>query len=535
MWETVKCDVLVIGGGAAAARAAVEAADKGASVVLVDKGTFEASGSSPVALNGLATTIAEDDSPQLYFKDMVEDGYYLNDQNLVWEAAQGAEENVFQLERLGFIFHKKGEKYQFAKGVGHSAHREVIFDRETSYLNPVALLGKEAWKRGVKLYDHIMVSGLLKRGERVVGAVGFNQQRKCYHFSAKTVVLAAGGANYLYSNTCERINKRNFRTTGDAFGLAFHAEIPLMDLEFTNFREGEGHRLARLGAKLVNAQGQFIMERYASDKLERAPRGKLVEAISTENYEGRGPVYWQLPPEMKEEEIKLLGHQFHLEERRFRVIIDYQRLLGGIRINHDAETNLKGLLAAGESAGGFHGADRMQGAAFLETTFFGARAGAVAAQLAHEASQPRIAIQPIEEELARINRFKGKLPPDTVLQETRNIMWEKVGVLREESDIKQALALIQSIRREKIPRMSADDLFACLEAENLALTAEMVARAALIRQESRGCHVRRDFPGKNDSQWRKHIAVYNRNGEMVLEILPVISLSQAERYKENIA
>ncbi len=530
MWQTVKGDVLVIGGGMAAARAAVEAAGMDVSVVLVDKGSFEASGTSPPSLNGIASTLGEG-SPQILFKDLVEDGYQLNDQNLVWEAAKGAADNIYQLEKMGFAFRKEGGKYHFAHVVGHSAPYEMLYDHQASLMNPMAVIGKEAWRRGVKLCDHIMVTRLLKKGERVVGAVGFSRDGQCYHFAAKAVVLAAGGANHLYINTCERINARNFRTTGDAFALAFHAGLPLIGMEFSNFREGEGHRLARIGARLINAKGEKIMERYSPGKLERAPRGKLVEAIATENYEGRGPVTWQLPAETREEDREHLEYFTHVHGSNFEAIIDFQRLLGGARINHDAETSLKGLMAAGESAGGFHGADRMQGGGFLETTFFGARAGATAAQFAGKSSQPRISTEFIEEELDRVNKLKGKIQGETVIQEIRKVMWEKAGVIRTESDLKDALERIQSIRKDKVPKMSREDLFACFEAQNLALTAEMVARSALMRQESRGFHRRRDYPDRNDQLWRKHIAVYNSNGEVVLESLPVVTLSPSERYK----
>lgn len=528
MWQTVKSDVLVIGGGMAAARAAVEAASGDTSVVLVDKGSFESSGTSPPSLNGLASTLGEG-SPQILFKDLVEDGYHLNDQNLVWEAAKNAADNVYQLEKMGFAFRKEGDNYFFAHVVGHSAPYELVYDHKASYLNPVSLVGKEAWRRGVKLCDHIMVTRILKKGERAVGAVGFSQDGKCYHFAAKAVVLAAGGANHLFINTCQRINGRGFRTTGDAFALAFYAGVPLIDMEFSNFREGEAHRLARIGARLVNKSGEKIMERYAPGKLERAPRGKLVEAIATENYEGKGPVRWQLPASIREEDQEHLDFYHQKLGRNYTAYIDFQRLLGGARINHDAETNLKGLMAAGESAGGFHGADRMQGGGFLETTFFGARAGATVAQFAHKASQPRISTELIEEELDRVNKLKGKIQAEAVIKEVRELMWEKVGVIRTESDLKEALTRIQTIRGEKVPKMSREDLFACFEAANLALTAEMVIRAALIRQESRGFHRRRDYPDMNDEVWRKHIAICNQNGNISLESLPVVSLSPPER------
>lgn len=529
MWQTVLSDVLVIGGGMAAVRAAVEAAGTGANVALVDKGTFEASGSSPLSLTGLASTLGEGDSPELLFSDLVRDGYFLSDQNLAWEAAKGAEENVHQLEQFGFIFERKKDgTYVSYKGVGHSAPRGVLYDHVACQLNPVALLGKEAWRRRVRLCDRIMITRLLRRGKGLVGATGVSHQGQGYLFQAKAIVLAAGGANYLYPNSCSRINNRRFRTTGDALCLAFYAGAPLIDLEFPNFREGEGAPLSKLGARLLDSQGKPIMEKYAPDRLERAPRGKLVEAIYRENQEGRGPIRWQLPREVNEEYRTLYERYRSQYGLSFEALIDYQRLLGGAHINERAATPVPGLFAAGESAGGFNGADRMQGASFLETTFFGTQAGASAARYARERGEVKVDVRQAERELSRLNRCQGSLPPEEVIAEVRQTMWEKVGVIRNAASIKKALATLALIRREKVPEMSAKELFPALEAENLALTAEMVAHAALMREESRGTHLRADFPRQDDKKWLKHIAVSNQEGEIALDTLPVVTLPQGE-------
>jgi len=169
MVKTVKSNVLIIGGGMAASTAAVAAAGNGAETVLVDKGTFTASGSSPVGLHGLANTINPIDSPDLLYEDLLRAGNNLNEQNLIWEAAKGAKDIQRFLESIGILFLKKPDgEYWFFKGVGHSQPRCLSIDPGVG-LSPQAVMGLEAWKRGVKLHDNITITKILGDKDGVTG------------------------------------------------------------------------------------------------------------------------------------------------------------------------------------------------------------------------------------------------------------------------------------------------------------------------------------------------------------------------------
>jgi succinate dehydrogenase/fumarate reductase flavoprotein subunit len=232
--------VLVIGGGMAAVVAAMEAAGKGASTVLVDQGAFLASGSSPVSLHGFGTTTSPDDSPDTLFKDLLRVGQSLNEQNLILEAAQGAAKNQRFFESIGIRFLRQPDgKYSYYKGVGHSVKRGLDVDKDLMGLSGLTVVGKEAWRRGVRLCDNVRVTKILGNKDGVTGALGVSRNGSFYLFDSKAVILAAGGANNLYPNACSQIKNHKYWTVGDAFALAFDLGVSLIDMEFPNFRRGE--------------------------------------------------------------------------------------------------------------------------------------------------------------------------------------------------------------------------------------------------------------------------------------------------------
>jgi fumarate reductase (CoM/CoB) subunit A len=201
--------------------------------------------------------------------------------------------------------------------------------------------------------------------------------------------------------------------------------------------------------------------------------------------------------------------------------IDYQRLLGGARINEKAETEVPHLFAAGESAGGLHGADRMQGGAFLETQIFGARAGYHAAKLALETDDVDIDRGELDQEKTRIKGIHGSIEPVKVLEAVQKMMWEQVGVIRNAKGLSKASENLAQWKKELVPDLSGKDIHAALESANLLLTAEMVTHAALAREESRGSHRRSDFPEQDDKKWKTHVAIRNVGGEMAVSTIPV--------------
>jgi fumarate reductase (CoM/CoB) subunit A len=271
--ETINTDVLVIGGGGAAVRAAIEAAGAGVKVDLVDKGEVGKSGSSPRALVGFAANFGKDDSDKLFFQDWLKASGNICDQNLVWGAVTRSREAVEELEAMGVKFMRNPDGSLFlSRRAGHSVARGLMTQSEgPEHANIVKALRAEAEKRGVHLREGIMITRLFKKNGRVIGAAGVNRKGELSVFSAGAVVLAAGGANRLYPNVADGIEDPMYRTTGDAFSLAFYAGAPLIDMEFAQFRDSPPAG-AIYGAKYLNALGERFMEKYDPVALEKAPR-----------------------------------------------------------------------------------------------------------------------------------------------------------------------------------------------------------------------------------------------------------------------
>jgi fumarate reductase (CoM/CoB) subunit A len=235
---------------------------------------------------------------------------------------------------------------------------------------------------------------------------------------------------------------------------------------------------------------------------------------------GRGPIKWEVGGIEEAEAASISSDRKYTAHQLIEVGIDFQRILGGIRINEKAETALRGLFAAGEASGGVQGAGRMQGAGFLETQVFGANAGKNAASAALNSELSEISSAQLRDEETRIGNIKGDVSPEEVTQSLQKIMWEQVGIVRSRSGLTDAVAKFDQLKEKNASRLAGDDIFDALEAANLLFTARIISRAALTREETRGAHIRSDYP-QTDIGWRKHVCVSNRGGEIDLSTMPV--------------
>jgi len=521
MTEIIQTDVLVIGGGAAAARAGLEASNLGVDVTLVDKGSLGNSGSSPRCLLGICVPLAVDDSPETFYEDWTRVSGGISDQPLIWECTSNAAANILQLTESGLDFAKeRSGNYYLYQGAGHSRPRNLTIQYKRPGTNLMTVLGNKMKRRGGRILEEIFITKLLKTGDAVTGAVGISSRGDVILFRAKAVVLACGGANRMYPCNPDWIRDEIYRTTGDAFALAFHAGATLVDMEFPNFRESPPGA-TRGGGKYFNARGERFMERYDPVALEKAPRQLTVSAIYTEMREGRGPVYWHIDKDLLQRDPSM--SQRFGGRKRVKLGIEFQRLLGGVRINERAETDVPHLYAAGESAGGVHGADRMQGTSFLETQIFGARAGYHAARLASQTGDADIDMRHAEEETARIKGINGVIKPSHLRKEIQETMWEEVGIIRSTDSLLKAAATVSRLKEEQIPRLSGKNIFTAVECLNMLLTADLIIHSALKREESRGSHRRKDFPDTNNIYWQRHVAIRKINEEIAMTTIPVSS------------
>ncbi|MFC2060820.1 FAD-binding protein, partial [Chloroflexota bacterium] len=354
-----------------------------------------------------------------------------------------------------------------------------------------------------------------------VGAVGVSQKGDITVFKAKAVILAAGGANRLFPNVASTIAEPSYGTYGAGFHLAFDVGAPLVDMEFVQFRDSPPGA-ARYGGRYLNSLGERFMERYDPQALEKTTRCRVVEAIYRETVAGRGPINWEVAGIRETEKEMMLAQEF-VGKKFVEIVIDFQRCLGGTRINERAETPVPGLFAAGESSGGVHGCNRMQGDAFLETQVFGANAGRNAAALAQNIEITDVAPSQIEEEKSRLSHISGTLDPAGVTASVQKTMWEQAGVIRDKVHLQDAISKFEQLRKETALQLSGDDLFAALEAADLILTGELVARAALAREETRGAQIRDDYPDADDKNWLKHVCLTSRGGDIAVSTVPVVT------------
>ena len=525
MTQTIETDVLVIGGGSAATRAAIEAARLGVKVTLVDKGVVSESGSSPNALVGFSAQLVEEDSDELFLQDWLNASGGICDQNLVMEAVRQGGETAKFCDDIGVDFLRNPDGSWFiSQRAGHSAKRTLMAKGVgKKHANVILAFRAAAIEQGVEFHEGVMVTRLLKQDDEIVGAFGIDASGEEFVFSAKSVVLATGGVNRLYPCICAGLEAPVSRTTGDGYSLGFHAGAPIIDMEFTQFRDSPPAGPI-FGAHYMNNIGERIMEKYDPVALERAPRHMMAKAVYWENFEGRGPVVWYVEDDQVAKSRAPVGLEY-TGGQVVEITLQFQRLMGGAKINEKAETAIPRLFAAGESSGGIQGGDRMQGCGFLETQVFGGIAGKNAAALAQ--TEARVAIDPaiIAEEQSRLAKVAkgGSEDPAKFVETVQTIMWEQAGVVSDKETLEDAISKLVSLRKDVVPQLDGDNMFAALEAANQVLTSEMVARAKLAREETRSCSNRRDFP-EADENWIKHVSITKDGDDIAMSTIPVVTL-----------
>jgi fumarate reductase (CoM/CoB) subunit A len=286
------------------------------------------------------------------------------------------------------------------------------------------------------------------------------------------------------------------------------------------------------------------MKRY-DPRLELAGRDVVARAIATEILEGRGTpnggVYLSvahLDARIIEERLKTMLRQFldtgvDIRKEPMEVAPTAHHLMGGLVIDENAATSLKGLWAAGEVTGGIHGGNRLGGNALADTQVFGKRAGENAAKHAKKVGKPPINLAQVKKEVERARSFlerKEGIRPVQIRTKLAELMWDKVGIFRTGKELREAISEIERIKTEELPRLYVTgkgtrynhEWIKALEVENMVLTAEMIARAALMREESRGAHYRRDFPKTDNKNWFVNIVIKQENGEMTFKKPPVV-------------
>jgi fumarate reductase (CoM/CoB) subunit A len=555
--STHKTDILIIGGGGAAAMAALEASRLGIKPLLVCKDTF-LGGATVQASGGTAIPFLLEDSPETFIADTLASGAFINNHILVRILAEEARKIFFGLEEEGFILDRSSPDQIRAtkRSEGHSFLRSYADRRQTHGV--VNFLKQRVFQEKIPLLEERIVLRLFTEEGRIQGALLFSLEDGEFELiSSRLVVLATGGCGQLYS-----ITTNSNCLTGDGYALAFQAGAELMDMEMVQFlplafpfpatiRGAIIGMCSLFGPKvrLYSGLGERYMGRYAPSELEYATRDVVARANYLEIQEGRGTKRRTIivdPTENDRSKLKeyrdssaviygmlaeTFGEKAAAWEAPFEAIPSQHFMMGGVKIDERCRSSVRNLLCCGEVSGGIHGANRLSGNALTEIYVFGRRAGRTAVDQAPgiplKLPHPEIIRAEVDRIVALLNNSRG-VSPFRFKQELQKVMWDCVGIVRDGEGLKRALENFCTLER-KFCRISTKckekhwnrQWLEVLELGLMLQTAKLIATSALCRQESRGSHYRRDFPDP-DGDWLKNIVLCkDQNGEIKITFTPV--------------
>ncbi|MFX1339873.1 MAG: FAD-binding protein [Promethearchaeota archaeon] len=530
----IKTDVLIIGGGGAAARAAIEVSKFPVNVAMVIKGRFP-SGTTPIAMGSMAAVLREDDNPEIFYQDIISGGYFLNNRKLARILANESK-NVFEdLNNFGTEFRKTNKGILY---IGHPTGTSKPRAALTVDHNFMKGLVSEVKETPIKIWEQIMITDLLRVNNSVIGAIGFNYiTGESFTFSTKAIILATGGLGQIF-----KLTSMPPGATGDGYVMGLSVGAELMDMEFTQAMVcviyPEAIRglappfdgFVKFGAKFYNGLKERFMERYEPEKMEDVTRDVASICVFKEIQAGRGtshggvimdisPIPWSL---LK----SLMPKIYHAYDRQgldaTKIGIEWapgcHHQMGGLIVNERCETNIKGLYAVGEVVGGVHGANRLGGNSLTATQVFGKIAGQNAAEFAKSVSHkklPHEIIEQKEKSLYEIYERADGVNYSEVKEKIKEIMSNYAWIIKNEKNLNLALESIIKLKKEKIklPEKTYRHLKGALETLNMIEVSELVVRASLIRTESRGAHYREDYPYQDDKNWLKNIIFYKEKDE----------------------
>jgi succinate dehydrogenase/fumarate reductase flavoprotein subunit len=540
--ERIRADVAVLGSGGAGLMAARHAslADPGLRVVLVSKGLVGRSGCSVMA-QGFNAALGPDDDPSIHLDDLVRGGAYLADQELAWAVAHDAPATIAELvDDLGCAFDRAPDgSIHLAPFPGQSRDRKV-HRRHLTGLEILTRLRDDLAGRGTTVLEDTRGLDLLVDDDGVRGLLALDVRRGVpLVIDCPVVILAAGGsvaASY-------RIATPAREKTGDGQAMALRAGVPLRDMEMVQFLSvglavgsskltgallEEALRFA--GAELRDASGERFMERY-DERAERAPRDVVAAACFEEIRDGRGTVDGAVLLDCRPIGRATLEARFaDLVERARLVGVDLADRpvpiapaahigVGGVVIDPHARTPLPGLLAAGEDAGGVHGASWAGGNGIAESTVFGRRAGLTAAHDARaRAGRPPTSDAQVAARLTERLSIPADAPPTgeaastaaELADELGVLLWDQLGLRRDAAGIGQAAGRLADLdahrRRLPIAAGPASQRWQdALDLESRLLVAGAVAASAAARPASLGVHRRSDGPTETVADRTIHV------------------------------
>ncbi len=544
-------DVVIVGAGGAGMRAAIEAGTD-TKVAVVSK-LFPTRSHTGAAQGGMAAALAnvEEDSWEWHTFDTVKGGDYLVDQDAAEILAKESVQAVIDLENMGLPFNRTPDgKIDQRRFGGHTRDHGKAPVRRSCYAADrtghmiLQTLYQNCVKLGIEFYNEFYVLDLVMNKGKPAGVVAYELATGDIHvFSGKSIIFATGGFGKIYKTTS------NAHTlTGDGVGIIYRKGLPLEDMEFYQFHPtglaGLGILLSEAargeGGILRNAAGERFMERYAPTIKDLAPRDMVARAMANEVREGRGGgpnkdyVFLDLThlepavidaklPDITEFARTYLGVEPYTEPVPVFPTAHYA--MGGIPTNIKAEvlsdndTVVPGLYAAGECACvSVHGANRLGTNSLLDINVFGKRAGKYAVEYARTAKQvplPENAADEVLAMLEKVRKAKGKEKVAQLRKELQETMDKNAQVFRTEETLQEAWDKIMELRGryENISiqdqgRRFNTDLLEAIELGFLLDLAEVTVITCRERRESRGAHLREDFPDRDDKKFMVHSMAY---------------------------
>jgi len=549
MTMTIETDVLVVGGGGAASRAAIEAHLANAKTTIVVKGRFGMRGLRGTGATSYSRTnfiyfpvagktVSPAEESEVIYKRIIQAGQGLADRKLAQVLVEDGREVRRTLEKWGLVHPPTEAPSVFAEGISR-------------WIDPMPGLGNIVRASDdIKVLEHSMITDLLIQEGICIGAIGIGEKSgETFIVKANSTILATGGDAQLF-----RVNFHPSCVTGDGYAAGYNAGAELVNMEFMQVFPSTVYPTSNHLSwvvweempRIVNVNGDEFIQNYLPEGVtvkdcmdqhcthgpfSTSDLSKFIEVATVKEINaGRGNEHDACYIDINAlKRISELYHQW-FEYRGVDFTKHYSEFSvghhcsnGGLKINENGQTTIPGLYAVGETATGPHGADRLGGSMMAFCQIFGKRAGKHAAESAKSNRVPelkRSTTEPHKHRISELEESKGDQQPSSLINLLQKIAWENLLVVRSKNGLNEVLDEIGRIRDELMLRLTINnqqELIRALELGNLIQVGEMVARGALMRTESRGGHYRDDFPERDDTNWAQVITIKKYGETMQFE------------------
>ena len=555
------CNVLIIGGGSAGLRAAIEAHDAGSNVLIISKSkkgdphTTLARG----GINAALGTMDPEDNWMVHAVDTLRVGEFLADYEKVEVLCKNAPDAINELVNWGARFHREENGKLTQRFFGAHTYRRTVFYEDWTGQEIIRVLLDQVIQREIEIVDNVYIAKLLKsssvgaKGEatEVKGAYGIDFKKKeIMRFECKSIILATGGYTRVYSVSSSRI----FENYGEGVALAYEAGVELVDMEMVQFHPTgmvwpekalgtlATEAIRGEGGILLNSKGERYMKNYYPERMELGPRDVVARATFNEILAGRGTPHggvWldvtHLSKEKIMDRLPTMYEQFKnidgidISKEKMEVGPTAHYSMGGVLVDMNCRTKVRGLFAVGEVISQIHGANRLGGNSLLDTVVFGKIAGVEAARFANEVRErQKTGPLPLRSKINTQVGFDDGIfvvkEPITFRNEIQELMKYNAGIIREETKLRNGLKRILELKSKFYSKdniieefkIDNDNVALTMQVESSLVVCEAIIRCALMRQESRGAHYRSDFPNTDDEKWKVNIYCRKEGRNMVL-------------------